>query len=87
MSILKNVFKLAKNVINKNPIIFKVFPKKVFKLSPRYWVLSFGVIFILIPLLNHRFVKKLDGKKNLVRLVGSNNFEIVFTLLAKVLAI
>ena len=58
------MFKLAKNIVNKNLIIAKVFLKKVLKLFLCHQILSFKVTFIPIVLLNHYFAKKQDGKND-----------------------
>lgn len=79
---LKNAFKLAKNTVNKNLIVTKVIPKKIFKLSLYHLFLGFKVIFMLILLLYYYFVEKQGNKKDLVGLVSLNNFEIIFILLA-----
>lgn len=81
------MFKLAKNTINKVSIVFKPFSKKNFELSLSYWVFSFEVIFILILVLNYHFIEKQSNKRDLVRPIGSSNFEIIFTSLGKPIAI
>lgn len=65
--ILKNIFELAANAVNKNLVIFKVFLKENFKLDLCYWVFGFDITFILMPLLNYCSAKLKDNKKNLVR--------------------
>lgn len=54
------MFELAKDVVSKNLIVFKVFLEKIFELSSYYEVvLSFEAIFILLMLLlNNYFTKK-----------------------------
>ena len=54
---LKDLSELAKNTINKNLIVFKVFLKKTHKFLPRYWIFSLKTMFSLIPLLNYCFKK------------------------------
>ena len=62
----ENTSKLAENAITKSLIISKVFLKEVFKLFPRYRIFDFRAMFLLMPLLNHIFMKKQSGKKDLV---------------------
>lgn len=85
--ILRNISKLAKNAINKSPIISKVFLEKVLKLGLHHWVLGFKIIFILMVALNHHSAKKQSGKNDMVKPVSPSYFEIIFKLLAKVVAI
>ena len=64
MLMLKNLFKLAKNTINKNLIAFTVFLKKISKLFSYYRIFSFETTLFLIVLLNYCSVKKQSGKKD-----------------------
>lgn len=88
MLILKIALKFAINIVNKSPIIFKIFFNKILKLSLNYKVLEFRAIFMQILLPNYCFRKKQNGKKDLVRSIDLNSFKIVFTLsFAKVIVI
>lgn len=81
------MFKLAKDIVSKNSIVSKVFLEKILKLSLCYQVFCFERTFMLMPALNQHFMEKQDSKKNLVEPVGTNDFEIIFTLLVKIIAI
>ena len=72
--------KLAKNIINKSLIVFKIFLKKVLKLLLYHQILSFKATFILMLLLNYHSIKKQDSKKILIELISPSNFEVIFTL-------
>lgn len=85
--ILRKTSKLAANAISKVLIVSKVFLKKFFELNLYYWVLNFKTMFMLMPLLNHQFAKKEDSKKDMIKLVDPNSFEIVFALVIKMIAI
>lgn len=80
--ILEDVFELTMDIINKKPIIAKVFSKKVFKLNPSYWFFGFKMMFILILLINYSFVEKKDGKRDLFQFISFNSFKTVFISLA-----
>ena len=58
------MYKLAKNAINKNQIIYKVFLKKILKLFLCHSILSFKTMFLIITLLNHCIAKKQDNQKD-----------------------
>ena len=81
------MFELAKNIVSKRLIVSKIFLKKVFELFFCYPIFGFRATFLLMPLLNYCFVEKQGKKRDLIWLVGSNDFKIVFTLLAKTIAI
>ena len=84
---LKDAFELAKNVVSKNSIIFKIFLKKIFKFFPYHWIFGFRIVFLLILLLNYWFIKKQSGKKDLIWPISSDGFKIVFILLLKTIAV
>lgn len=42
---------------------------------------------MLVPLLDYCFVEKQGGKRDFVCPIGPNNFEMVFTILAKKIAV
>lgn len=42
---------------------------------------------MLIPFLNQRFAKKQDSKMGIVRLINSNNFQIVIILLTNIVVV
>lgn len=85
--ILKNPFELAKDTFSKNLIISKVFLQKILEFSLRYSFFGLKVVFMLMPLLYHCFVEKQGGKKDSSKHISPNNFEIIFALLAKTIAI
>lgn len=87
MLVLKNISEFTKNAISKSSIVSKVFSKKVFELSPYYWVLGFKVTFMLMPFLNYYFAKKQGGKKDLIEPDGLSGFEMFFTVLVEIIAI
>ena len=60
------MFKLAKDAISKNSIVFKVFFKKFIKLFVCHWIFGFEVAFLLILLLNYCFREKRSSKKDLI---------------------
>ena len=70
-----------------DPVISKVFSKKILKLRLCNCVLGFEATLMLMLLLNYCSAKKQGSKKNTIRPIGLSNFEIVFTLLAKAVAI
>lgn len=82
-----DISELTIDAIYKNPVISKIFLKKILKLGSYHLVIGFGVVFILILLPNHRFAEKQGGKRDLVGLDGPSSFKIVFTLLAKTIAV
>ena len=84
---LRNISELAKDAISKNPIISKVFSKKVFKLFLRHQILSLGATILLISLFDYCFIEKKDGKKDLIWPISLNSFKIVLILLAKIITI
>ena len=81
------MLKLAKDVVSKNSIIFKVFSKKILEFLLCHQILGLEAMFFLVPLLDHCPVKKQDGKKDLIWPIGPNGFKIVFTLLAETIAV
>lgn len=79
--------KLAKDTVNKSLIISKVLFKDVLELNLCHWFLAFGVMFMLMSLLNHYSIEKQGDKRDLVELVGFSNFKMIFTFLAKTIVI
>ena len=77
---LKNIFKLAKKIINKNPIIFKVLLEKIFEFLIYYRIFDLRVTFLLISLLNHCFIEKKSSKKDLIWPIDPCNFEMVLII-------
>lgn len=71
---VKNLFKLVVDTIIKNLVVSKIFLKKNLELSLYNWVFDFEAIFMLVLLLNYRFVIKQNGKKDGIGLVGPSNF-------------
>ena len=63
---LRNIFELAKDVVSKNSIVFKVFLEEIFKLLLSHQILGFKTMFLLMSLLNHCFIEKQGGKKDLI---------------------
>lgn len=81
------MFELAKDVVSKYSIVFKVLFEEVFKLSLCHWILGFEATFMLMPLLNYYYMEKQYSKKDLVVPVGRNGFKLVFILLAETIVI
>lgn len=81
------MLKLAKDIISNNPIALKIFSKNFFEFSIYHQVLGSKAIFILILLLNYYSAKKQVGKNDLFGPVSPNNFEIIFIILEKTVAI
>ena len=78
---------MTKDVYSKNPIVFKVFLDKIPEFLLRHRISSLGVTFLLMLLLIHCSAKKQSSKKDLILLIGPNNFEIVFILLEETIAV
>ena len=74
--------KLTKDAVNKNPIVYKLFLKKISKLFLYHQILGLSTIFLLMLLLNYCSIKKQSNRKDLIWPIGFNNFKIVFILLA-----
>ena len=81
------MLKLAKNAVNKSLIVFKVFLKKILKLFLCHRIIDLKTTLFLMLLLNYYFIEKRGGKKNLIWPVSSGGFEIVFILLAEIIAV
>ena len=84
---LKDTFKLAEDIVSKNPIIFEVCLEKILEFFLCHRILEHGTMFLLVLLLDHRPVKKRGGKKNLIWVIGPSSFDKVFTLLAETIAV
>lgn len=84
---MRNIFELAVDAVGKDPFVSKFFLEKILKLSLGHWVFNFEAMFILVLLLNYYTIEKWSNKKDLVRLINSSCFKIVFILLAKVVVI
>ena len=50
-------------------------------------MLGFDATFLLVLLLNHYFAEKKSGKNDLILPIGLGGFEMVLTLLAKMITI
>ena len=59
---LKDTSELAEDTISKNPIISKVFLKKILKFLPRYQIFGLRAMFLLVLLLDYCSAKKRGGK-------------------------
>ena len=81
------MFKLAEDIINKNPIISKVYLEKIFEFLPRHQIFDLKTMFLLVLLLNYHSIEKQSSKKDLIRPIGFNGFKIVLTFLVKIIAI
>ena len=81
------MFKLANIAVSKNLIIFKIFLEKILKFLLCHQNFSLRVTFLLMLLLNHCFIEKQDSKKDFIWPISLGSFEIVFILLAKIIAI
>lgn len=69
------------------PVVFKVVLEEILEFRLCYKVFGLGAMFILMPLLDNCSVEKRGGKMGAVKLVGSNSFEIIFTVLVKTIVI
>ena len=78
---------LAVNAISKSLIISGIFLKEVLELRSCHLVLSLKATFILVPLLDHQSAEKQSGKRDSIESIGSSSFEVIFTLLTKLVAI
>ena len=78
---------LAEDAVSKNRIISKVCLEKILEFFLRYWLLGPKAMLLLVPLLDHRPAEKRGGKRDSIWPIGSSGFEIVLTLLAKMIAI
>lgn len=85
--ILRDTSELTADAIGKDPIVSKIILKKILKVSPCHQVFAFEIMLIVMLLLNYSFAKKQSGKKDLIRLIGLKNFEIIFILLIKVVVV
>ena len=85
--ILGDASELAADAVSKSLIVSKVLLEEVLELRSYHLVLSLKATFILVLLLNHQSAEEQKSKKDLVRLVGPSSFEIILTLLAKLVAI
>ena len=63
---LKNIFELAKNIVSKSLIVFKVFSEKIFLFFLQHWIFGLKAMFLPILLLNYYFAKKQGSKKDLI---------------------
>ena len=84
---LGNTSELAKDTVSKNPIISKVYFEKILEFLLRHRILGLGAMFLLMPLLDHRFAEKQSSKKDSIWPIGLSSFVMVLTLLAKTIAI
>ena len=84
---LRDMSKLAKDAVSKNPIISKVRLEKIFEFLLRHWILGLEAMFLLVLLLDHRSAEKRGGKRDSIWLIGPGGFKMVLTLLAKTIAI
>ena len=87
MLILRVASEFATDAVSKSPIVPKVLSEEIIELSPRHRVLGFGATFVLMPSLNHCSAEKRGGERDAVGPVGPSSFEMVFTLLAKAVAV
>ena len=79
--------KLAKDAVNKKLIISKVYLEKILKFFLCHWIFGFRATFLLVSLLDHYFMKKRGGKKDLIWPIDPGGFEMVLILLAETIAI
>ena len=85
--VLRDISKLAKNTINKSPIISKIFLKKIIEFFLHYQIFSFEAMLLLVLLLDYCLAEKQGGKKDSIWLISSSGFKIIFTLLVKTIVI
>ena len=69
------MLKLAKDAVNKNLIIIKIYLKKILKFFLCHQILVFIATFSLVLLLENCSVEKQDGKKDSIWSIGLNNFK------------
>ena len=81
------MFELAKNAVNKNSIVSKIFLEKTLKFFLRYWFLSLKTTVLLMALLNHCFIKKQSGQKDLIWSISFGGFEMVFLFLVETIKV
>ena len=62
---LRNTSEMAKDAINKSLIIPKIFLKKIFEFLLRHQIFVLRTMLLLMPLLDHCYIKKQSGKKDL----------------------
>ena len=84
--ILEDAFELAADAIRKNLIVFNVFLEEVLELYLRHLVLDLIVIFMLVPLLDHRSIEKQSGKRDLGEPNSPSSFKVILTLLTEMVA-
>lgn len=63
---LKNISKLAKDIISKNLINSKVFLEIILEFPLYNQIVGLKAMFLLMLLLNHYFIKKQGSKKDLI---------------------
>ena len=85
--IVRDTSELAKNIFNKNLLVSKVLLKKIFEYLLYHSILNVKGMFLLMPSLNYFFTELQGNKRDLIWPIGLGNFEIVFILLAKLIAI
>ena len=56
--IFRNTFKLTKNAISENSIVFKVFLKKILQFLLYYQIFDLKAMFLLMLLLNYSSIEK-----------------------------
>ena len=81
------MFKLTKDAISKNSIIFKVFLKKFFEFLLCHQIFGLKATFLLVLLLNYYLAEKQNNKKNPIEPIRPNDFETVLILLVQMIAI
>lgn len=84
---LRVISKFALDIISKNLIISKILLKKIFKSSLYHQGFGFVATFVLVLLLNRCFIEEQGSKKDIIRLINSNNFKIILTLLTKMVIV
>ena len=84
---LRDISKLAKDAVSKNPIISKVCLEKILEFPPCYRILGLKAILLLVLLLDYYSAEKQGGKKNLIWPISSSGFKIIFIPLVEIIAI
>lgn len=74
-------------LLTNAPLSSRFFWKKILNLCHIIKFLALKKILVLMQLVYHRFMKKLSGEKDLVKLIDLNSYKIVLILLAKAAAI
>lgn len=84
---LNIILQVTINIVNKNLVIFIKILQRILKFNVYYWDFSFKIIFVLILILYYYIIKKQNVKQNIIRISSLKNFNIIFVLIIKIIAI